>query len=368
MFSIMKELNTLIESIDFNILWDKFSKSKYAIFNSEKFYINDDTGIDINLTKEDSCFVGNVDERFKGNTAISINKNYVAIVDEESIRKNVDCTKLASLIIHEMFHCFQYSNGEKRFPNEILGIDYPITYENIYYRTMERKSLLDACLEMNKDKKLKLLSLFFRIRKEREKLIGGFIDYEKATESVEGTAVYVEYKALTQLIPHSDISILKEYINGFIDINNLNMRIRHSTYNQGLLLGLIADELIPNWKTKYDSSELYLIDFFKDELNIDDVDMELEYKHVVEIEKCITNRNKEIDIVFDEFDMKSNGNSIIDGLMITGFDPMNIVKRGQEIIHKNFLRIKIGDSEQVIKGPVKAIVGKNMFDIKRIEW
>lgn len=368
MLSIMKELKTLIDSIDFNVLWGKFIKSKYAIYNNEKFYINDNVGININLTKEDSCFIGNVDERFKGNTAISINENYVAIVDEESIRDNVDGTKLASLIIHEMFHCFQYSNGEKRFPNEILGIDYPITNENIYYRTMERQYLLDACLEANKEKKAELLSLFFSIRKEREKLIGSFVDYEKATESVEGTAVYVEYKALMQLIPYSASSILKGYIDGFTDINIFNMRIRHSSYNQGLLLGLIADELIPNWKAKYDSSELYLSDFIKDELNIKDVDMEFEYKHIAEIEQCINKRNMQIDIVFDEFDGRTNGNSIVDGIMLTGFDPMNIVKRGQEIIHRNFLKVKIDDSEQVIKGPVKATIGKHMFDIKRIEW
>lgn len=368
MLSIMEELEEVFSTIDFCLLWDDFVGSKYAIYDDEKIYINDDIGIGLNLNKENSCFVGNRDERFVGNTAILINDNYVAIVGKDTMNENANIEKWACLFIHEMFHCFQYSRGEKRFPNELLSIDYPITNENIYYRMVERKYLLEACLESNKEKKTELLSLFFTIRNKREKLIGSVIDYEKALESTEGTAVYVEYKSLTQMTPNNEMYILKEYTKGFTDINEWNLRIRHSTYNQGLLLGLIADALVPNWKVKFDSSELYLSDFIKSELKVEDVDIECDYKYIVEIDQCVTNLNKQIDAVFEEFDRIPKLNSMEDGFQIAGFDPMNIVKRDHEIIHKNFLRVKIADSYQLIKGPVKTIIGVTLFDTKRVEW
>ncbi|TAH63539.1 MAG: hypothetical protein EWM50_02320 [Gottschalkiaceae bacterium] len=364
----MKELEKFLNSIDYNQLWDKFTKTKYAIYNDKNFYISDDVGIDLNLIKKDSCFVGNVDARFIGNTAISINNNYVAIWNEDTITKDTDNAKLASLIIHEMFHCFQLASGEKRFPNELLGIDYPITIENVNLRMLERRYLLGASIENDKEKRMKLLTLYFNIRNKREKLLGSIIEYEKAIESIEGTAVYVEYKARTQLIPNNRKSILEEYIKGFTEINEKNLKIRQSTYNQGLLLGLIADEYIPNWKDKFANSELFLSDFIKSELEIKEVNIDYKHEDLAAIEQCVINWTEQIDTVFDEFERRSKLNSLEEGFQVTGFDPMNIVKRNQEIIHKNFLRVKIGECEQIIKGPVKALVGDHFFDVKRIEW
>lgn len=141
--------------------------------------------------------------------------------------------------------------------------------------------------------------------------------------------------------------------------------------NQGLLLGLIADELIPSWKFRFDKSELYLSDFIKKELSLEtigSVNIDIDNKQMAEIKECVSNWNKQIDSVFDEFDIKFKENRIEEGVQLTGFDPMNIVKRGNEIIHKNFLRIKIGEEEQLIKGPVKTIIGEHLFEIKRVEW
>lgn len=365
MLSIMKELDKLLNLIDFNQLWDGFFKTNYALYDNKKFYINDNKDISLELIKKDSCFVGKVDQRFMGNTAISIDNNYVAIWNKKSIPKNMKNTKLASLIIHEMFHCFQLASGEKRFPNELVGINYPITIENINLRMLERRNLLGASIENDKEKKIELLTLFFNLRNKREKLIGNITEYEKALESTEGTAVYVEYKALTQLIEKTN---LREYIKGFIEINEENLKIRQSTFNQGLLLGLIADEYIPNWKSKFNDSELFLSDFIKSELEIKEVNIDYKHENLSAIEQCVSNWIAQRDKVFDEFERKVKLNILEEGFQVTGFDPMNIVKRNQEIIHKNFLRVKIDECEQIIKGPVRVVIGDNFFDVKKIEW
>ncbi|WP_350343173.1 hypothetical protein PRVXT_002457 [Proteinivorax tanatarense] len=363
----LKELNNIIESVSFNKLWDGFNKTKYAIYNDKNFYVNDNEGLELELIKDDFCYIGKTDERFAGNTAIKIDNNYIAIWNEENIRQGMSNEKLASLIIHEMFHCFQLANDESRFANELLGISYPMTIENINLRTLERQYLFDANHEIDKEKKMKLITLFYNTRKRREQVIGNIIEYEKAIETIEGAAVYVEYKALEQLMSRSSIN-LAEYIKGFTDITEKNLNIRHSSYNQGLLLGLIADEYIPNWKERFSNSTQFLSDFILSELKINEIKLDYKHENLKEIEGCIANWKEQRDLVFNEFERKTKRKTLEDGFQITGFDPMNIVKRDQEIIHKNFLKVKIDSSEQVIKGPIKALIGKHIFDVKKIEW
>ncbi|HZK33555.1 MAG TPA: hypothetical protein VFC60_03550 [Tissierellaceae bacterium] len=139
--------------------------------------------------------------------------------------------QLASMIIHEMFHCFQLENKYyKGFPNEILGMDYPISIENISLRSLERICLFQWISEINKDKKLDFVNNFFSLREEREVLIGEFIEYEKSLENLEGTALYAEFKALTQLHSNNESLIREDFFKGFNEINEENLKIRYSSY------------------------------------------------------------------------------------------------------------------------------------------
>lgn len=367
----MDRLERLINSVKFTQLWEGFTKKKFAVYKEKIFFINDNCNINLDLKKKNDCYIGIVDERFIGNTAIKIDDEYIAIWNYKTISKNINDAKLASLLIHEMFHCFQYENNEKRFPNELQGLDYPITKENISLRMLERKYLMDSVFEKDERKRKEYLSNYFSLRTKREKLIGDFIKYEKAIESVEGTAVYVEFKAYDQLVKDSNNKILKDLIKGFTDINQRNLKVRHSTYNQGLLLGLIADKYISNWTSKFMISQLYLSDFVFNELNILDIEVcdynDIDYKQE-EIEECIIKWNKDRDFVFEEFEKNNKGNILEEGFEITAFDPMNVIKIENVIIHKKFLRIKSNGKEQVLKGPIKTIIGENIFDVKKIEW
>ncbi len=368
MIKRMDRLERLINSVKFTQLWEGFTKKKFAIYNENNFFINDNSNINLDLKKKNGCYVGIVDERFIGNTAIKIDNEYIAIWNYKTISKDLNDAKLASLLIHEMFHCYQYENNEKRFPNELQGLDYPITTENISLRMLERKYLMESVFEKDEEKRKEYLSKYLSLRAKREKLIGDFIKYEKAIESVEGTAVYVEFKAYNQLVKDNSIELLKDFTKGLTDVNQRNFKIRHSTYNQGLLLGFIADKYIPNWTSKFTNSPLYLSDFIFNELDIEVCDYkDVNYKQE-EIEGCIIKWNKDRDFVFKEFEKNNKGNILEEGFEITGFDPMNIVKIENVIIHKYFLRIKLDGKEQILKGPVKTIIGENIFDVEKIEW
>jgi hypothetical protein len=369
MLKTMKELNKLTNAIDFNLLWNGFSKTKYAVYNDKIFYINDDRGLNLDLIKDEFGFVGNVDERFMGNTAIKIGNEYVAIWDQRTISAGMDDAKLASVIIHEMFHCFQASYGEKRYGNEILGIEYPIEKENIALRSLERQYLYDAVFENNKHKKNELLIRYFSIRNKREKLNGNVIDYEKGIESLEGTAVFVEFQALKQLTPEKGrLELLKEYLGSFSEINIDNLAIRRSSYNQGMVLCVIADDLLPNWKQKYQKSDLYLSDFILNELKIEIRQSEDDLSLSNEVDACLQDWKKQRDKIFSNFENKPDKIVVNSGVQMTGFDPMNIVKRDKEIMHQSFLRVILDNKEQIIAGPVKTVIGDHIFDIKKIEW
>jgi len=369
MLKTLKELDKLTNAVDFNLLWDGFSKTKYAVYNDKNFHINDGRGLNLDLKKDEFGFIGNVDERFMGNTAIKIDNEYVAIWDQRTISAGMDDAKLASVIIHEMFHCFQASYGEKRYGNEILGIEYPIEKENIALRSLERQYLYDAVFENNKHKKNELLIRYFSIRNKREKLIGNVIDYEKGIESLEGTAVFVEFQALKQLTPEKRcLELLKEYLGSFSEINIDNLAIRRSSYNQGMVLCVIADDLLPNWKQKYQKSDLYLSDFILNELKIKIRQSEDNLLLSSEVDACLEDWKKQRDLIFSNFENKTDKIVANSGVQMTGFDPMNIVKRDKEIMHQSFLRVILDNKEQIIAGPVKTIIGDHIFDIKKMEW
>ena len=355
MLKTMKELDKLTNAVDFNLLWDGFSKTKYALYDEKDFCLDGKIGV--------------TDERFMGNTAIKIDNEYVAIWDMRTISDNYKNESLTSVIIHEMFHCFQASYGEKRHGNEILGIEYPIEKENIALRSLERQYLYDAVYEENISKKLRLVSKYFGIRNKREKLIGNAINYEKGIESFEGTAVFVEFQALNQLTPEKGrLELLKEYLGSFKEVNIDNLAIRQSSYNQGMVLCMIADDLLPNWKQKYQKSDLYLSDFIMNELKIKIEASEEILSLYNEVDACLEVWEKRRDKIFSDFENQPDKKVVNTGLQITGFDPMNIVKRDKEIMHQSFLRVILDDKEQIIKGPVKTVIGDNVFDIKRMEW
>ena len=355
MLKTIKELDKLINPVDFNMIWDGFSKTKYAIYNDKNFYLDGK--------------IGTVDESFMGNTAIKINNENVAIWDQRTIYEGMENAKLASVIIHEMFHCFQAQYGEKRYGDEILGIEYPIEIENIALRSLERKYLYNAVFESDKSRKHAFLSQYFSIRAKREKLIGNIINYEKGIESLEGTAVFAEFQSLSQLTPEKvKLELLKEYLVGFTDINANNLSIRLSSYYQGMVICMIADDLIPDWKLKYQTSDLYLSDFILNEMEIEFNETEENLIPSSEIMKCVDNWKKQRDKIFEDFEKASDKIIVNTGVQITGFDPMNILKREKEIMHRSFLRVIIDNKEQIIAGPVKTVIGENVFDVKRMEW
>src|SRR5699024_1975486 len=123
------------------------------------------------------------DDRFIGCTLILYLDYPTAIVDLELYR---DQASLYSILVHELFHGFQYIKGEKRFADEVMGVTYPLSKENIQLRSQERLYLYRAVLEKDRTKKRQYLATFISLREKRETIIGEYLVYENLTETIEG--------------------------------------------------------------------------------------------------------------------------------------------------------------------------------------
>ena len=69
---------------------------------------------------------------FCGNTAINYHGEYLAIWDVEC-DPPVDMDSFAASLVHEMFHCHQFSCGEERFPSDLAILAHPGNLE--YFST-----------------------------------------------------------------------------------------------------------------------------------------------------------------------------------------------------------------------------------------
>ena len=125
----------------------------------------------------------------------------------------VDSRELASNIIHEMFHSYQLSNGEKRFPNDLKGLDYPIDLKNFEIKYRENMLLIQALDSNNRDLKNNLLKEIISLRMSRLQRYGDIIKYEFAVETVEGSAEYCGTKALKFISEELYEKRIEEYKN-----------------------------------------------------------------------------------------------------------------------------------------------------------
>ncbi|SFS61044.1 hypothetical protein [Paenibacillus sp. 453mf] len=122
--------------LDIEPYWYGFQKVAYAIYNSSEVFLFHHPKFQ-NQTFHKLGW----DRTFAGNTVIMYEHYPTAIVNIEGIK---DMASIKSFLVHELFHGFQYLREEKRFPDELLGVTYPLLEENVELRSRERQCLFDA--------------------------------------------------------------------------------------------------------------------------------------------------------------------------------------------------------------------------------
>lgn len=359
----MISLQSLYETIKQNTTsyWPDFQIVAFALYDKDGVYLyNHPKFVSDN---EPYCFV-EWDEQFNGADTLILYEGYpTAIVNLEHY---TDMQRIYSIVVHELFHGFQHIQGEKRFPNELLGMNYPLQKENIELRNRERQYLYHAVMSNTKKEKHRSLTQFIAIRESRKTLMEQYFDYELSIETIEGPAFYVESQAYSHMSREAYVDVLRTYRSSLLDNRESSGMLRKSCYSSGLFLCLLLDEIAPNWKETFFESDNMLYDMLKERVEWEPYrihDLEIS-DETISIMESITKDREEI---FHQFEQKKGYHVYIKGDMVSkGFDPMNVIVKDNKLLHKHFISVEINDKVWQINQPVVVDSGDTFSAIKQL--
>ncbi len=325
----MKELYRKIEqhlgNLNFEGIWPTFRPYPFALYDQETVQLKD---------RQISW-----DSRFRGNTAIKFEGRMLAIwnVDEATLRLNTK--RLASLIVHEMFHAFQLEYGEKRFRNEIDAIHYAYEEDNLSAKYEENRLLADLLDDFKQLDWLRLAAL----RAYRRKHFPQAIAYESYVETCEGMATYAEWSALKMLDRDLYNQRIEEIQASLKDPASL-FPIRTINNNSGAALLVVAESQGEALWHVVGEEESMLDTLLLPKANGDSPQKNDDIKRLLQEFK--ENNRKTVQEALATAETKKQG-----PFHIVGFDPLNTVKADNYIFFRHFVLLKKGDETMVIDSP-----------------
>ncbi|MCM3126305.1 hypothetical protein ACFQ3J_01400 [Paenibacillus provencensis] len=345
--------------LDIEPYWYGFQKVAYAIYNSSEVFLFHHPKFQ-NQTFHKLGW----DRTFAGNTVIMYEHYPTAIVNIEGIK---DMASIKSFLVHELFHGFQYLREEKRFPDELLGVTYPLLKENVELRSRERQCLFDALEARDLQERESHLYKFIQLRGMRKELLGPFFTYETKVETIEGPAYYVELKAHAEESPLSWGSLLDQYGRELIHSEAASLHLRRSCYYSGLWICLLLDELLEGWQQDFLQSEDCLYDFLKshvtlvEQARIKDINVSEETETTVEYVKA--NRIA----AFKSFEESAGFHVIIEGIIaVKSIDPQNIDALPGRLLHHNYVKVSLGIDEFLIQQPVVSYYETDLWKASKL--
>jgi hypothetical protein len=157
----------------------------------------------------------------------------------------------AGLVIHEMFHVFQRTRHPDWTANEVELFVYPVEdVELLALWRLETEALRRAIAATETVAVASWAQAALEARRTRfRKLSNGSIAYERGLELVEGTAQYVEWRAMHP----ADLPTLPE--DGFAAD-----QVRTSRYTVGHVIGKLLDRLAPDWRQNLEVGKAQYLD------------------------------------------------------------------------------------------------------------
>lgn len=336
MRKLYEDVELELKKVNYNDLWTGFSRKEFALYNKVKIF----------LKNEEIPY----DNRFLGNTSIDYNGENLAIWHVEDPNK-VDSRELASNIIHEMFHSYQLSNGEKRFPNDLKGLDYPIDLKNFEIKYRENMLLIQALDSNNRDLKNNLLKEIISLRMSRLQRYGDIIKYEFAVETVEGSAEYCGTKALKFISEELYEKRIEEYKNILSTNTSSLFDIRMISYYTGVLLLILFEDLNIDFIKEIIGQSQSIFEEVAEKIGYSIIDIENVFDPRIEenFRTHVDNLDKRFEDFFNKPLIKHEGDFVI-----CGYDPMNMVKLRDMILCDNFIMLIDRKFQEKIflKGPI----------------
>ncbi len=336
MRNLYEKIELELDKVEFDEIWPGFSKMEFALYNKETVYLKD---------KEIPY-----DNRFLGNTSINYNDKNLAIFNVKN-PTNENIPILASLIVHEMFHSYQVLNGEKRFPNDLLGLSSPKNLKNYEIKHRENKLIVSALNEVNHDVKLSYLKEIIALRQSRLVKYRDIVKYEMALETLEGSAEYCGTKALKNISKEHYLSRIEDYKGILLKDIRLIFDTRKISYYVGTLLLLLLNDLKIHFNQEIKGNNKYFFEEISEMLGFEIIDIEKIKED--NLEEYYKEHLDSVNFEFEEF-FKKKTNKHKGNFMICGYDPMNMIKREDDILCSQFIMLidEVSKEKIFVQGPV----------------
>jgi hypothetical protein len=336
MRELYKNIELELDKVKYKDLWPGFSRMEFAIYNKTKIF----------LKKEEIPY----DERFLGNTSIDYNGSNLAIWYTENPSQE-ESRELASNIIHEMFHSYQITNNEVRFPDDLKGLDYPMDLKNYEIKYKENILLVEALNSNDRNIKYNILKEIISLRMLRLRKYGDIIKYEFAIETVEGSAEYCGTKALRDISKELYDRRIENYKKILTEDISIIFNVRKICYYTGALFLFLLEELDIPFTREISGQNEYIFEEILDKcaydiINIDDIKSLQIEKHFIEY---INERENKFEDFFNKSFVKHEGD-----FYICGYDPMNMIKQEEQVLCSHFIVImdKVSKEQLFLNGPV----------------
>lgn len=304
-------VNSIIDSLDFNSLFEGFHKYSFALY----------TGSEIILDGKSLPY----HEDFRGNSALLYNNEYIAIWNMEFDPVD-DMEQLAYCLVHEMFHCHQQANGEKRYPSDFELLNYPNDTDNFIKKHNENRYLAEAYERRD----MESLQKFASIRDSRYKKYPSMVLQEFKAETLEGIAEYIGLKALKLINPAKYHEIVGKYLGIMKAESSLMFDVRRISYYTGAVYFLCMERLGIPVSNAFDSRQTA---YEQNIIRFDGVQPEI--SPCDSIARSYAQLVKERETKINEHIEKSEYTEC--SAFICGYDPMNMFRVGNIVYCSHFV-------------------------------
>lgn len=176
---LSRAISNILQTIDFSASVPGFRPYPFALYTASQICI------------DGACMPYR--EEFLGNTAIPWQGSYLAIwnLEDDPV---TDPELLSYSLVHEMFHCHQFANGERRFPSDLAMLT--LASEAFYQMQHEENlALADAYTQCDGA----AFARFVALRSARAALQPELFAQQLRTETIEGMAEYAGLCALRRI-------------------------------------------------------------------------------------------------------------------------------------------------------------------------
>ena len=212
--SMYQAVSSRLARVPFAQIWPGFSPDAFALYQGQL-----------------ACIAGALQPRpqsFLGNTALPWQGGYLAIWELEG---EEDPDHLAANLVHELFHVYQFTCRESRFPQDIPLLLSPAPPSSLASR-MQEGALLAQAVTADPSMALECLSQFCALRRQRQD--SPEWEQECLVETAEGMAEFADLSALEALAPEKYRAQL-DRSRAILQNRSLLAGHRHDYYSGALL-------------------------------------------------------------------------------------------------------------------------------------